>query len=297
MSREVLLVTGASGLLGSHIVRRAGGKFELIAAYRSHPVMFPDARCVPLDLADRKSVENLFRTAKPGLVIHTAALADVDYCEDHPDEAWAVNAEGTAYVARACRETGARLVHISTDAVFDGSRGMYAEDDEPRPINIYARTKFEAERRVRETCPESLIVRTAFYGSGLSWRKGLAQWALDRLRSGEPFPMFTDVFFSPIYVGDLVEILFESYRKGLSGIYHVGGRERCSKYEFGMALARTFALDPGNLTPGVLADVPLRAPRPKDISLDVSKITRDLGRPMPTLAEGLRRFRDDQLRM
>lgn len=290
----VLLVTGASGLLGSNIARRAGTTFRLVAVHRSHPISFPDCTCLPLDITNPDAVNELFRSAHPDLVLHTAAIADVDYCEDHPEKAWNTNVEGTANVAQACRKIGAKLVHISTDAVFDGTRGLYREEDEPHPINTYARTKLEAERRVMETVPESLIIRTAFYGRGPSGRKGLAEWTLEQLRRGEPFPMFTDVFFSPIYIGDLIEIIFEAHAQGLAGIYHVGSRERCSKHEFGMALARTFGFDPANLKAGVLADVPLRAPRPKDISLDTSRISRALGRPMPGLEEGLQRFRKDE---
>jgi len=290
--RGRLLVTGSSGLLGSNIARMTAEDFEVYAADNSRTSQTPGCKFVSLDIRDKQQVLGTFAKIKPDLVIHTAALIDVDYLEDHPEEAQATNVEGTENVALAAKEVGTKLLYISTDSVFDGEKGMYSEEDVPHPLNIYGKTKLEGERRVQNWLTDSIIVRTAFYGWSLHGRPSLASWVVSRLREGETLRMFTDVFFSPILVNNLVEVMIEIYHKNLSGIYHVAGSERCSKYNFGLAIAQAFGLDKGFIQPSSIAEAGLRAPRPKDISLDITKVVTATNARLLNVEQGITLFRD-----
>lgn len=292
MTRERILITGGSGLLGSNILRMMVRDFEVYATYNSHLTSIPGCEFLSLDIRDGNKVLSMFREVSPHLVIHTAALANVDYCEDHPEEAWAINVKGTENVAKAATES--KLIFISTDSVFDGKKGMYTEESAPAPLNTYSKTKLEAERLVRSIVPGSIIIRTAFYGWSLYHKTSLAEWVVTSLRRGKLVNMFTDVFFSPIFAGHLALLMIEMYRRNLIGVYHVGGRERCSKYTFGLEIARAFGLDVNNIQPSSIVDMDLEAPRPRDLSLDVTKVARSLETQLPSVREGIKQFRDSE---
>lgn len=292
--KERLLITGGSGLLGSNIARLTARDFEVFATYNSHPYQISGCRFLPLDIRDKQRVISMFEEIKPNRVIHTVALVNIDYCEEHAQEAWMTNVEGTENVALAAKEIGAKIIYISTDSVFNGRKGMYAEEDVPHPINIYARTKLEGERRVQHWLPDSIIVRTAFYGwsPGNSGKVSLADWVVGGLREGRTLKMFTDVFFSPIFVDNMVKVIIEIHRKNLSGVYHTAGSERCSKYNFGLEIAQAFGLDKNLIQPSFIAESGLRAPRPKDISLNVAKISGVVDTRLLNVREGIAWFKD-----
>ncbi len=292
--KDKLLITGGSGFLGSTIARIAADDFRVYATYNSHPYQISDCKLVPLDIRNKSRVFSVFNEINARLVIHTAALANVDYCEVHAEEAWQTNVVGTENVALAAREIGAKLLYISTDSVFDGKKGMYDEEDIPRPVNIYGKTKLEGESRVQHCLPDSSIIRTAFYGWGPSAAPSLANWVVNGLRKGENLKMFTDVFFSPIYVNNLVEVMVEMYRKGLSGTHHVGGKERCSKYAFGLEIARAFGLSEALISPASICEVPFKAPRPADLSLNIAKVSRLVNTKLLGVREGITWFKDSE---
>jgi dTDP-4-dehydrorhamnose reductase len=295
-SKKRLLITGGSGLLGSHLARQATESYSVRATYNSRLTTIPGCNFLPLDVKDRRAVRATVKEIKPDVIIHTAALVNVDYCQEHPEEALETNAGGAENIALAAKESGAKLIYISTDSVFDGIKGMYKEEDSVRPINSYAATKLEGERRVMTHLPEGVIVRTAFYGwSGVkSVAPSLAHWVVNSLREKKNINMFTDVFFSPIEVSNLAEALLEIGRKNISGIYHVAGIERCSKYSFGMEIARAFGLEQGLIQPASVAQASLKAPRPKDISLDITKAAKTIETRLLNVKEGIARFRDTE---
>jgi len=185
---------------------------------------------------------------------------------------------------------GVRMIHISTDAVFDGVDGGYSEEDTPRPLSTYARTKLAGERAVVEANPAAMIARVNFYGWSLSGKRSLAEWFFNNLSAHQPVKGFTDVFFSPLLVNDLAEILLKMIAKGLSGIYHVVNPESLSKYAFGIALARQFGFDENLISPHSVEESGLSAPRSHHLDLNTAKLTRDLNVTFPSQAEGLRRF-------
>ena len=253
--RERLLVTGGSGTLGINVANMTCKEFEVFATYNLNSRQASEFSFVHLDVRDKQQVFSVIADIKPSMVIHTAAMVNVDYCEDHAEEARLINVQGTENVALACKASGSRMVYISSDGVFDGNKGMYSERDTPHPLNTYVSTKLEGERRVKNWLPDSIIVRMSFYGWGRgSNRASLADWVVGGLRRGETLHMFTDVFFSPIYTGNLTEAMIEMYHKGLGGVYHVGGGERCSKYTFGCEIARAFGFDESRIEASSVVD-------------------------------------------
>ena len=287
----MILITGASGLLGRSITLRALElQKSVLGVSRRNPFDMPYLQC--LDLKDFAGTRKLVLNLRPSAIIHCAAITDVDYSEDHPDEVHENNVRVSALLAQLAAESNAQFMQISTDSVFDGHQGLYSESDTPLPLNVYARTKLLAEQEATRTHPRPLIVRVNFYGWNLRDRKGLAQWIFDELSQGKTLKGFTDVFFCPLLVNDLAEILLTMQDLDLAGIYHVVGSERISKYDFATRLATTFGFDPCQIVPSSIVDANLRAVRPRDTSLQTKKISLALCRPMPDVASGIQKFRD-----
>lgn len=278
-------------MFGSNAARMVSDEFEVYATYNTHPSQIRQCQFLHMDIRDNQQVNSIIKDIRPALIIHAAGLANVDYCETVPDEARVINTDGTENIAIASKEAGAKLIYISTDSVFDGERGMYMEEDTPHPLSVYSITKLEGESKVQQWAPDSIIVRTAFYGWNLHDKSSLAEWVINGLRDGKTLRMWTDTFFSPILVNDLIDMMIAMYRKNLSGVYHVGGSQRCSKYEFGQEVARTFGLDPSHIETSSRTDAQLIAPRPKDLSLNITKVSRSLDIGPPNVKEGLDRFK------
>ena len=286
-----ILITGASGLLGANLVLDAAGRHEVIAVTHRHRLERPGVRSFQADLANPGAAQELMRLVRPDWVIHCAAATDVDACEADPGGAFRLNRDMAGWVAEASAAIGARLAHISTDAVFDGKRGGYREDEAPNPINVYARSKLEGENAVRAVCREALIVRTNIYGWNAQEKRSLAEWFLNNLENGRACQGFTDVLVSPLLVNDLGDFLLRMLETGLNGLYHVAGGDCLSKYDFGVLIAKTFGLDAGLIHPVGVEAGGLRAPRGRRLCLDGLKIQDELGVPLPRAREGLARFK------
>jgi dTDP-4-dehydrorhamnose reductase len=247
-----LLITGSSGYLGSELARRAP---EATGTYLS--AERPGA--VQLDVRDADAVDRLVSELRPQAVIHTAY-------RETGDEAYEVNVTGSRNVASAAAEIGARLVHVSTDLVFDGALGRpYNEDDEPRPIIEYGRQKLAAEQAVREMCSDALIVRTSLiYGGDEPSRH--EQIALDAAAGRATMKFFSDELRSPVQVGDLAQVLLELAESDAAGILHAAGAGAVDRYEFARLAVSARGGDPDALESALAAEHP--SPRPLDCRLD-----------------------------
>ena len=285
-----LIVSGASGLLGSNLVETLKGRFAVLGSYGNNPVRFDGAETVRLDILSATDVEKVICDFSPEAVIHCAAETRVDFCEDHPEEAFRINEEGARVVASAAARCGTKLVYISTDSVFDGARAA-REQDQPHPLNIYAKSKLAGEKAVAALCDNSLIVRTNIFGWNVQPRLTLAEWVIQSLSEGGRIPGFTDIIFSPLLVNDLARLVGDMLNGELKGIYHVGARDRCSKFDFARSLARIFGMSEEAVFPSRSDEISFKAKRPRDTSLDVTRVTEALGAPMPAIAEGLERFK------
>lgn len=262
-----VLVTGASGLVGRSLMR-------LLAASSRHEGTGPPRAA--LDVTDRAGVERALRDWRPEVVIHCAAYTDVDGAERDGARAMAVNADGAEHVARAAMEVGARLVYVSSDYVFDGEKkAAYTEEDLPRPLSLYGRSKLEGERRVEEICGGSrLIVRTSWlYGAG----KGFVDAALQRMEEAKSLRFVDDQVGSPTWSLDLARALLSLVERGERGVYHFANRGQASWLD----LARRVAVCAGRadlaLQPMSLSEMARPARRPRFSALAVGKFERLMG--------------------
>ena len=286
-----ILITGASGLLGSNLAVVAAPEHQGQGIYHQHPLQIPGVEMVAADLADREQASRVIEAFAPDWVVHCAAASEGDRCELDPAWAWRLNLEMAKNVAEAAHQVGARLAHVSTDAVFDGEVGDYRESDEPRPIMTYGVSKLAGEQAVAQAHPEALILRINLFGWGPGPKRSLAEWFLDRLETGDSCPGFTDVYFSPLVAQQLARAILDLLAAGASGLFHLPGRTCLSKYEFGVQLAQQFELDPARIRPMRVGEAKLTAARPKRLCLNGEKVESVLGRQLPELASGLRELR------
>ncbi|MGB2981212.1 MAG: dTDP-4-dehydrorhamnose reductase, partial [Candidatus Zixiibacteriota bacterium] len=237
---KTVLITGANGLLGQKLCRDFSSSHKVIAT-DLHPenfVSFPSLSYESLDLTDRKALEPHVRFYDPAVIINAAAYTDVDGCEINKDQARAINVGGVRNLVRVCREHGIKPVHLSTDYIFDGEKGPYSEDDPPNPVNFYGKTKLESENVVKQSGIDSLIVRTnVLYGFGEKVNKNFLLWLLEKLSAGDKLKIVTDQFNNPTLADNLSECMLEMVERNLSGIFHIGGAEYLSRYDFALKVA------------------------------------------------------------
>ncbi len=283
------LVTGASGLLGLNICLKYAHEHELTGVVNRRSLQDAPFPSVSLDLTNGDALKKVLDEKQPEYLIHCAAMADVDRCERDPEEAWRINAQAPAQLAQLCAEKNIGFLHVSTDAVFDGERGSYTEDDQPNPLSVYARTKLEGEQGVLAANSHALVIRVNFYGFSLSGSRSLAEFFLYNLLEGKPVKGFTDVHFCPLYVGDLAQVMFAMLDKKLSGLYHVVSPECLSKYDFGRRIADRFELDGSLIAPVSVYDGGLLAKRSPNLTLRVDKLLA-AGIALPGQTAGLEHF-------
>lgn len=291
-----ILITGSNGFLGENLVRFfLSRKDEVWGTDLAEQAVNPRIEYLSCDLADPAAVQRLIERFKPQVVINTIALVDVEQCEQDPELAYKVNVKTAEQVASYAQKLGARLIHISTDHLFSGEQSFYTEESVPQPVNTYAATKWKAEKSCLETAPGAVIVRTNFYGWSHSGHKPtFAEWLYQSLKSQKPLTLFKDYYFCPIEVTYLAEALVELIGSDFSGIINVVGAQRCSKYEFALALAREFGLSFNNIKVASFKTQPNLVSRPADLSLSVEKFKATFKSKLPNMREGLLRFKANQ---
>lgn len=246
-------VVGASGQLGRALVERLGERLVWSGGRQA------------LDVRDAAAIQAMFEKAKPDVVFNATAYNAVDAAEADAAEALAVNAAGPRHLAWAARQHGARLVHVSTDYVFDGtSTGPYREDDCPRPLNAYGASKLAGEAMVRASGCELILVRTSgVLGAGASRAKGgsFVERILAQARAGKPLRVVADQVFSPTYAPDLAAALINLVDRGAAGVFHVTNDGGCSWHELAQAAVQRAGLDAA-VEPIAAADLARPAARP-----------------------------------
>lgn len=277
-----LLITGASGLLGLNLGLQAQTKgYDLIGWVNDSFTLHAPFPLYKVDLLELDQIRPRIDEVKPDLIIHCAALASLEGSEADPELAKRLNAEVPGEIAKVALEQNIKLIHISTDAVFDGKQGGYKEDDTPSPMNVYAQTKLEGEYAVSSANKEAIIARVNFYGWSLSGKRSLAEFFFNNLSQNIKVNGFKDVFFCPLYTRQLGETLFKMAGKGLQGLYHVLSPETLSKYEFGVKLAQKFGFDDKLVNPTMLNESGLTVTRSPNMTLRVEKLQQGLGEIMP----------------
>ena len=285
-----ILITGASGMLGINLAMEALGGHEVIGVDRGKlkSAPFPVLKA---NFFDRNAFEPALQSTRPDWVINCAALANLEECEKHPGQARILNTDLPRDLANACARQGIKFIHLSTDAVFDGTgEAVYTEEDEPNPQSIYAQTKLDGERAVQDANPQAIIARVNFFGWSLGGRRSLAEFFVNNLSEGNNVNGFTDVIFCPMWVTDLSRTLIDMLEKNLSGLYHVVGSQAISKYQFGLEVARRFGLSESLISPQSVERSGLTAKRSHNLWLSIHKLSTDLGRGIPSFSTGLDGF-------
>lgn len=285
-----ILVTGASGLLGLNLALEAARDHTVIGVTNRNPIDTDSFMVRNIDLLVPGACERLLDETQPDWIIHCAALAIIDACEADPAQAQQLNTEVPAKLASIVARGGARFLHVSTDAVFDGIRGNYDEQDPPNPLSVYAKTKLAGEQAVADTNPDAIIARVVLYGWSLNGKRSLAEFFFNNLSAGKPVKGFTDVIFCPLLVNDLAHIFLQMLAAELNGLYHVVSSECLSKFAFGVRIARKFGLSEDLISPTSVAESGLAAARSPNLTLRTDKLARDIGVPPPDISSGLENF-------
>ena len=288
-----LLILGGSGLVGSVLARDASRKYRVTATYGSQePAVSTNIswlRCRIPD--DYEQLEHAIDRSSADTVIDCIALSNVDACEVEPDRANSLNAELPRRLAGVCHDNGARLVYLSTEYVFDGVKGNYAETDTPRPINQYGKTKLLGENATLQF-QHNLVVRTSLaYG----WHKRcrFLNFIADNLRAAKTIGLYSDQMSCPTLLTDLTTGILRAVERGLSGTYHMAGPECVSRYEFGCAIARHLGLDVHLLTELRSNQIETLAKRPANCGLSNKKACDALGMTFADTDTGLAVVVDD----
>jgi dTDP-4-dehydrorhamnose reductase len=286
-----LLITGASGLYGSRLAKKALDKgIEVHSSDIQNQSAY--GNFVKLDITNKIHVEETFKSIKPNVVVHAATLTDVDKCETNKSLAWKINVEGTKNVVDAAKAAGCFVVYISTDYVFSGEKGNYKENDAPNPINYYGITKLKAEEIVQKQKEYFIARPSVIYGSTPAAGKvNFALWLIDTLRKGEHAKIVTDQWNTPTLNTNLAEMTLEVIEQHLTGIYHLCGASRVSRYELAEKIADALGLDKGLLDKVTTSQFKWPAKRPMDSSLNTSKAQITLKNKPLVIAKALEQLK------
>ena len=282
-----ILVLGSSGFLGSYLGFALPKMGHEVSGASRNPVAYFPANQVKEGLND---YSEMIRSGDYQLVINCVAVASHEACESDPEMAETVNARFPGIWASVAAEAGASFVHISTDAVFDGSRAeLYTESDETAPESVYGRTKVQGEQAVLAANPAALVMRVNLFGWSRSQKSGILDFFMNGFTHHTPITGFKDYVVSSMYVGDLAEAMMELVERGASGVFHAVSSTPLSKYDFGLTVARAAGLPADSMAAGSLTDATGLAPRGHNLSLSTTKIEEIVGRAMPTSETGVHR--------
>ncbi len=284
-----LLLTGATGYVGRRLAAGLSGAWTVYRASRTSA----GEGAVDLNLADSESIKRAFDAVAPKAVIHTGAEADPDVCEKDPDRAKRVNVDAVKTLAGLCGVTGTRLIHFSTDLVFDGERGWYTEDDAPNPGGVYSRGKVLSEEAALTRAPGAVVLRiSTAYGRPIGGRPGFVDTMHSKLSRGEAVSGFTDQWRTSTAADQLPEVVSKILADpDLEGVFHWGGAERATRFDTAVTFARIMGFDEKLVHPGRAVDMRFASPRPRDTSLDSSKLAAAIGVAPYTYEVGFKALR------
>ena len=284
-----IFITGLAGMLGSNLAYLLRDKYR-ISGVDLNKVTIRRVTGYAFSALDLQQIREVLLQNQVDILIHCAALVNVDECELNPEYAYLVNTNLTEHLTRLCEELNITMIFISTDAVFDGREHcLYQESDTPGPISVYGKTKLEAEKIVRGV-PGNLVVRTNIYGFNYREKNSFGEWILNALISHMELNMFHDIFFSPLLVNELAGILDQCIARQVTGLYHICSTGSISKYEIAIALMEEFGFA-GSINKVSMEDFEFKAPRTKNMGLSNERISRKLGIHISTPREGVSEFK------
>lgn len=294
--RDLVLITGAHGFLGQHVLRTFLDEThcDLVITARDEKLQFTDIADEPrmlayqqLDVTDRAAVKETIGLFKPDVIVHCAGMVNVDLAEVERELTWKSNVRSVEYLIESARKTDARILHISSDYVFDGLKTPYAENAAPNPVNYYGRTKLASENVLRSSGVNHCILRASFfYGVEVHQKPSFAVNVIKALEKNESFEAFDDLYASPTLIDDIAFAVIRAVEYKKNGIYHISGSEMISRYEFAKRIALAFRLNPSLIIP-IPYSAETRAERPRHMSFVTLKAQTELGLRITGIDEGL----------
>lgn len=291
-----VLFTGATGLLGKYFLNSPQKGFELIGTYNKNTSL-KKKNLYALDVSNRSETLTLINKIKPSYVIHAAALGNVDYCETHKGEAKKVNETGTKNVSEAANENGAVIIFTSSNAIFDGNNPPYSEDAKPSPLDYYGKTKVAGEKIVKESGAIYVILRlmTMYGWAPVGGRSNPVNWIIDEVREKNTINVVNDIYNNHLYAAQAVDVIWEIIKRDKRNeVYNVGGRESVSRFDLAIMTAKVFELDKkyiNSVTSDYFKNI---VPRPKNTTVDTSKIEKDLGIKPLKIIDGLKKMKNEK---
>ena len=268
---EKLLITGASGFLGWNLCQQASREWEVYGTYYNHNVQIPGVNIIQADLRDFQALQQLIAEIQPRAIIHTAAQSKPNFCQQYPQESYSINVTASLNIARLCAENNIPCVFTSTDLVFDGNNSPYKETDPVCPINYYGEQKVLAEEGMLEIYPKTAVCRMPLmFGLSSPSYNSFIQSFINSLRQGKELNLFLDEFRTPISATTAAKGLLLALEK-VEGLLHLGGKERISRYQFGLLMTDVLKLPQELITSCYQKDVSMAAPRAADVCLDSAK--------------------------
>lgn len=284
-----IYITGIAGMLGYGIYRALCSRAD-ITGIDMVDIQIPELTYQVISLLDMEAVEIDIEKNKPDILIHTAAMVNVDECEEKPETAKCINEVVTEQLAMLCDKHGIKMIYISTDAVFDGENPeLYTETDMPHPLNVYGETKLGGERAVLRY-PKNLVFRTNIYGINIQKKVSFGEWIYFSLLQGRTLRMFCDIDFSPVLAEELAELIYGACQKKLCGLYHACGTGCITKYDFAKKMKEIFELESGEIFKVTSDSAGLKAKRAKHMGMSNKKLTDALNRKISTPEESIRQF-------
>jgi len=287
-----MLITGVSGLLGSNLAYYFKDKYDILGLYNSHPVLLDGVYTQKCEITESDNIKRTISDFSPNVIIHCASLTNVDECEADKEFTKLVNVSATKNIVEAVSDKDFKLIYISTDSVYDGGKGNFSEDDEVNPQNYYGQTKYDGELEVSKHST-SLILRTNLFGWNIQDKHSLGEWVLKELKANKRINGFKDAYFSTIYTMELARIIDIAIQKKLTGVFNCGSTNSCSKYEFAVKIADIFGFDESLINPIFIDESRLTAKRGKNLSLEVTKLQKDLKYRMPDTNDSIKSFYRD----
>ena len=267
-----LLITGASGFLGWNLCHVAQETWQVYGTYLTHSVTSGDVKLYKIDLTDYTALEKFFTAIQPDAVIHLAAASKPNFCQKNPEVSYKINVTASMYLAQLCAKGNIPFIFTSSDLVFDGQNPFYKESDPVSPICVYGEHKVIAEQKIQKIYPDAAICRMPLmFGLPSPVANSFIQSFIQTLKAGQELNLFVDEFRTPVSATTAAKGLLLVLEKQVNGILHLGGKERISRYEFGLLLAKLFNFNQDLIIPGKQQDVVMAAPRSPDTSLDSSK--------------------------
>ncbi|MFT7618698.1 MAG: dTDP-4-dehydrorhamnose reductase [Planctomycetota bacterium] len=282
LTTNKILITGDTGFIGSHVAKRfaSSPEWSVLAGH--------DLGGRSFDLATPGETAHFIDRHQPNVVVHTAAISSIAACDENRTLARRVNTDAVSEIADACLLIGSRLIHLSTDQVFDGNKAPYTESSATSPLHYYGETKVSTEEALGQHDVESVLLRpTLVYGNDPAHGRSASESIRNAAQKGQTLGLFSDEFRAPVYVGDLVDCIQRFAAMSVTGLFHVGGPSRLSRWDFGHVVCLALGLNQKAIRPSSLEECGLIGKRPRDLTLDTSKLAEVMNWSPKTPQEAL----------